>query len=322
MAGTRRILTTLYYPQRPAWVAVAEMIDPGTKSLAARVRELLRRAPGHDAVILNGADRGDQLAAIVLRRLRPSVPIVITDCQWKLEAGFGERAATRLGIRLLDGPRTCYCVASTDEQSRFPRSWGVAPERVFVTHWYVGLSDAEASAAVTDGGYVFAGGDSMRDYGPLLEAARRGSFEVRVATHLDPPVADLPANVRFGPMTPEEYVTAMCGASVVAVCLAADTERSAGQSNYLNARALGKLVVVNDTTGVRDYVEDGQTGVLVPSGDPQALAEALEWALDPSNSAEVRRIAENGKRVVGERFRPQDYVERLLEIVESVAPRS
>jgi Glycosyl transferases group 1 len=322
MQRSPRALTTVYYPLRANWVAATEMIDPGTISLPRRLWWLLRRAGDHDVAVLNGADRGDQLAAILLRRLRPSLSLVLIDCQWKLETSRGARLLTRLGIKLLEGPRTHYCVASEQEKGSFPANWGVDPSRVFATHWYVGLSEKEASVPVSEQGYVFAGGDSMRDYRALVEAARALPCEVRIVTHLEPPVAELPPNVSFGPQPPDEYLQSLAAASVVVVCLQADTERSAGQSNYLNARALGKLVAVNDTTGVREYMTDGETALIVPSRDPEALAETLSWALDPANRDRVREIIAAGRREVNERFTPEGFVEGLLGIVEQAAQRA
>lgn len=107
----------------------------------------------------------------------------------------------------------------------------------------------------------------------------------------------------------------MCSASVVIVALAGSTECSAGQNNYLNPMALGKLVIVTDGTGVVEYVDHRRTAIVVPAGDQSALAREIEWALDPSNAVEADAIAERGRRDVIERFNPDGYVARLLELV-------
>jgi phosphatidylinositol alpha-mannosyltransferase len=52
--------------------------------------------------------------------------------------------------------------------------------------------------------------------------------------------------------------------------------------------AAGTPVVASDIAGYRDVVEDGENGVLVPRGDPTALAEALrDLALDPGRRARM-----------------------------------
>jgi phosphatidyl-myo-inositol alpha-mannosyltransferase len=58
------------------------------------------------------------------------------------------------------------------------------------------------------------------------------------------------------------------------------------------AFAAGTPVVASDIAGYRDVVRDGEDGVLVPKGDPTALAEALrDLALDPGRRARMARSA-------------------------------
>lgn len=80
----------------------------------------------------------------------------------------------------------------------------------------------------------------------------------------------------------------------------------------LEAMASRTPVVAAGAGGVLELVEDGRTGVLVPPGDPVALAAALERLLrDPE---ERRRLGDAGRRHVEERFslaRDARFVERL-----------
>ncbi|HYF24444.1 MAG TPA: lysylphosphatidylglycerol synthase domain-containing protein [Baekduia sp.] len=58
------------------------------------------------------------------------------------------------------------------------------------------------------------------------------------------------------------------------------------------AFAAGRPVVASDIAGYRDVVRDGVDGVLVPRGDPLALAEALRGlALDPARRVALSRAA-------------------------------
>jgi glycosyltransferase involved in cell wall biosynthesis len=52
-------------------------------------------------------------------------------------------------------------------------------------------------------------------------------------------------------------------------------------ADVVNRRDFGKLVVVTDAPGVRDYVEDRITGIVVARGEGRALAEAVRWAVVP-----------------------------------------
>jgi len=65
----------------------------------------------------------------------------------------------------------------------------------------------------------------------------------------------------------------------------------------LEAAACGTPTVASDTPGLRDSVRHGQTGLLVPHGDVEALARAVARLLDDGRErrrmgAEARRFAE------------------------------
>ena len=121
----------------------------------------------------------------------------------------------------------------------------------------------------------------MRDYELLVRAARPLDVPVtlatnQVATHRP----DLPANVRAGRISHAEFIDQLRRSTVVVVPLKVGIERSAGRQTYLNAMAMGKLVIVTDSPGVRDYIENRWTGLIIPA-DVGALTTAIQWALDP-----------------------------------------
>ena len=53
------------------------------------------------------------------------------------------------------------------------------------------------------------------------------------------------------------------------------------------AFAAGTPVVASGIAGYRDVVEDGVDGVLVPPGDPQALAEELQRSFEEPDRLEA-----------------------------------
>lgn len=70
--------------------------------------------------------------------------------------------------------------------------------------------------------------------------------------------------------------------------------------SLLEASASGLAVVAGRSGGMPDAVADGETGVLVDSEDPRAVAGAIESLLaDPER---VRQLGANGRRAVEQRF--------------------
>jgi glycosyltransferase involved in cell wall biosynthesis len=70
------------------------------------------------------------------------------------------------------------------------------------------------------------------------------------------------------------------------------SEKEGWGLTVIEANALGTPVVASDAPGLRDSVRDGETGLLVRPGDPEAMAEALARLLeDDVFSARLQRAA-------------------------------
>src|ERR1700759_2180235 len=151
----RRILSTLFGADPPmsVWQERVDMLRP-RDSDAGTIAAVVSRARRYDAVVLDGSARRDQVAAALVRRLPRGPAIVIADSTWKAAGGL-DTIVKRSGIRMVDGPRTPFVVASSVEAERFARTWRLRSSRVRFVPWAVTIKDAHPSA---DNGRVFAGG--------------------------------------------------------------------------------------------------------------------------------------------------------------------
>jgi glycosyltransferase involved in cell wall biosynthesis len=86
----------------------------------------------------------------------------------------------------------------------------------------------------------------------------------------------------------------------------------------VEAMLVGRAVVASDVGGLRDVVQHGVTGLLVPPGDPGALAAALDSLLDDPQTR--RRMGEAG-RLQARRFEAAALVPRVVEIFDGVVHR-
>jgi glycosyltransferase involved in cell wall biosynthesis len=76
----------------------------------------------------------------------------------------------------------------------------------------------------------------------------------------------------------------------------------------------GAPVIATDSGGVTDIVRDGETGLLFPERDANALADALEKYARDSHYA--TRLAQNGRAWVMGRFTPQRVAAQFLQAYE------
>ncbi|MGB9802180.1 MAG: glycosyltransferase [Desulfofundulus sp.] len=79
----------------------------------------------------------------------------------------------------------------------------------------------------------------------------------------------------------------------------------------LEAMAAGKPVIASRVGGLPEVVVDGETGFLVPPGDPQALARALAQLL--VNRQKAEEMGQKGKQRVMQHFTVQTMVRKIEE---------
>lgn len=131
------------------------------------------------------------------------------------------------------------------------------------------------------GEYLLAAGREDRDWATLGRAAHEVDADIVV---VGPPSLPPAGRLRVHPpVDRERFVALLEGAAGLVVPLRRP-DRTAGQLAVLDAMSVGRAVVATRTQGTEDYVTPA-TGLLVPPGDPVALAAALRRLLEPGVAA-------------------------------------
>jgi colanic acid/amylovoran biosynthesis glycosyltransferase len=139
----------------------------------------------------------------------------------------------------------------------------------------------------------------------------RGRFQVAIAGDgpLRPQLESLAARlgiasvVNFCGALSHEEVKELLGVArmlVVPSVIASDSDRDGLPNVVLEAAAMGCPIVASDLSAIPEFVANGETGLLVPSGDVKALAAAIREVLDDPAPAAAR--AERARRRVVAEF--------------------
>jgi len=321
-ARRKPILATMPGPDA-LWNTYVEDYLPDNAGSLHDHRALLKLAKEREVLILNGSvgrrqRYRDLLFAIVLKLFSRHPPrILIQDATWEpaseaLTTEFPFLKAllprlARMAISALDGPHVRYAVLSSREVETFPKVWGVDPGRV-VFQPFPNTLHGYRDMPTRDEGYLFSGGNSVRDYG-LLESALAGTdIPTRIATKWKPTQGL--HHVEAGPASHDGFMQLLANAHAVVVPLR-QTVRSAGQQTYLNAMGLRKPVIVTDAPGARDYIIDGVTGVIVPP-TVQALRAAILHVMDPANARFYAEMGRRAREDVFQRFTEERFRHGLL----------
>ncbi|MCB1734797.1 MAG: glycosyltransferase family 4 protein [Gammaproteobacteria bacterium] len=85
----------------------------------------------------------------------------------------------------------------------------------------------------------------------------------------------------------------------------------------VEAMARARAVVAFAAGGIPDWLDHGQTGLLVPPADVKGMGQAMQELLDtPERAAELGR---RGAQTVAERFRHGAYLDQIAHLLESIA---
>jgi glycosyltransferase involved in cell wall biosynthesis len=167
-----------------------------------------------------------------------------------------------------------------------------------------------------------AGGDRDRDPATLFRAIEivrreRPTIEVMVQsrTQLQPP-----EGVTVVPyLTHQQLREAYERASVVAIATRPNVHAS-GMTVSLEAMAVGRPVVITETPGIDDYVQDNLTGYLVGCNDHREMARRIVSLLDDQAAAEA--IGKRARRRVEAAFTSDRMADQLAAFARSAAGTS
>jgi glycosyltransferase involved in cell wall biosynthesis len=88
--------------------------------------------------------------------------------------------------------------------------------------------------------------------------------------------------------------------------------KGGGEANFCNAMWHGRPIVAADSIAASDYVVDGQTGYVVPSGDWRALRQRIVelWR----HPEQRERMGDAGRRRAEDHFTHVKCIRRLLRL--------
>jgi hypothetical protein len=139
---------------------------------------------------------------------------------------------------------------------------------------------------IHDGGYVFCGGNTRRDFDSLIEVAKKVDIPFLIVTMDNSTIgyhgscldeSSIPSNVKLvrhdGSDSFLEYIA---GSKLVALPIKKGNISASGIGVYIACMALKKCVVISECPAVDGILED--EAIIVPPEDPNALQQAITKA--------------------------------------------
>ena len=167
--------------------------------------------------------------------------------------------------------------------------------------------------------YVLAvGKDLARDYGTFAEAVRRLGVRAEIAAYpRNLEGVELPPGTRARAVSSAELRELFAGAACVVVPQRrqeyAYGSEGGGLTSLLETLAMARPLVASDRPILHDYVADGETALLVPPEEPEALAAAIGRVL--GNAELARRLGAAGRARVEAELTTRHFAKRIAPIL-------
>jgi glycosyltransferase involved in cell wall biosynthesis len=162
--------------------------------------------------------------------------------------------------------------------------------------------------------YIFCGGEAQRDWSTFFAAASRlphRKFVGVARRKYMPKDAFIPANVTmYYDTAVSEFDRLLENAAVVALPLL--TRMPAGLIVMYKSIFLSKPLIITRTSAIENYLEDHRSAILLPVGDSEGLALAIEELF--SDEPRTRQMVSNPREAI-RRFSPESYSHAVYSIL-------
>lgn len=126
----------------------------------------------------------------------------------------------------------------------------------------------------------------------------------------------IPEMIELYPFIPRDKLTPIVEKAKFALLPLWEVGHAQGQLTLLYLMSLGKAVILGNTTGVRDYVVDGETGLFYTPGNKEELVNKINYLLNHPQAME--RMGRNAYSVVREKYNDKIFSEKIYELVSKL----
>ncbi|MEE9442384.1 MAG: hypothetical protein V3V99_06920 [candidate division Zixibacteria bacterium] len=167
----------------------------------------------------------------------------------------------------------------------YEKYFGIRKSQFMYIPFKINSYELILNTTIFDEGYIFSGGNSLRDYPTLIEAVEDLDIPVKIVTQPNDIIkihgtfvdeSKLPTNIEVirHDGNQKSFINFIAGSRLAVIPLKKDTIAAAGISVYLMCMALRKCTILSDLPGVSDVLDKDQA-IIVPPEKPDILRQEI-----------------------------------------------
>jgi len=220
----------------------------------------------------------------------------------------------RMGLKRADRLVTF----SNVERRVYSQAFHISEDRFDFVYW--GANTPDVSDGNAYGDYVSSIGGNARDYGTLVEAARRLPHIAFIVVGRSENFEglDVPPNVACHTNTPLQFAMSLLKYSRFMVLPLNSSDVPCGHVTIVAAMSLGKAMIVTSSSGVDDYVIPNQNALVFPPKDVNTLSSLIDKLWRDADLCDC--LGANGKSFALANCTEQKIADHFRGYLDSIKP--
>jgi len=209
-------------------------------------------------------------------------------------------------------------VSSTMERELYSEYFGIPIGQLDFVLWGVAEPEYELKPAQSDRAYISTVGGNARDYKTFMAAMAELPEHQAIAVMRPHNLVGLnvPENVKVLVNTSKDEALSIIKHSTLSVLPLSGSETPCGHVTIVVAMYLGVPCIVTDSSGVSDYIDNGETGFLVGPSSSESMKSAIRKAFGDDELRSV--IAQNSERFAQEKCSEINYKQHFTSFLSKI----
>jgi glycosyltransferase involved in cell wall biosynthesis len=213
-----------------------------------------------------------------------------------------------------------FVTYSSVERKLYANYFDIPIEKIDMLHWAVHVPKVDLTELpIETGRYICALGSQGRDYATLIATMKKlPNIKLVIVANPDSILGlTIPDNVKIHTNIPLRHAHNILAHSAFMALPLRDSQVPCGHVTIVSAMFFNKAIVVTNSQGVQDYIEDGKTGLFFEPKNVDDLSKKIEALWD--DQSKVNQLSQAGFRFANQYCTEKTAVNYFADFMKQYA---